>query len=345
MQNVSIASIKIGFRARFDFGNITELAEDIKHHGLLHPIVVTSDYALIAGFRRLKAAELLGWQEIPAIVQIQSSKEEIAGNETKFTIPNSNNKIESSLNYTLTKLEINSQDKQSAISKLKQFDMQLSENMQRKDLTPLELCEAILERKHRFEQVYGKIKHGGDHMSEEYQKSKLSKGELAFPDFYEQTAKLLKMSITTIYRFLQLKDLDPDLKELVSARALGYREALYQQSERNRARKKTQPQKALYKPIGVPSPAHIAPMQEQYQSAPNLIQLFMLIQHSFQIVQKLKKKPLEYDKFKLEYFYILIPQMEKLMEYYGEVLSRLLQEQEKKLQQLTSMNIEQPEQI
>jgi len=56
-------------RVRKDFGNIEELAESIREHGLLHPIVVdkTDDgYILIAGERRLRACVLLGYDEIEA---------------------------------------------------------------------------------------------------------------------------------------------------------------------------------------------------------------------------------------------------------------------------------------
>ncbi len=36
--------------------------------GLLHPVVVTPDYTLVAGARRIEAARLLGWLEIPVTI-------------------------------------------------------------------------------------------------------------------------------------------------------------------------------------------------------------------------------------------------------------------------------------
>ena len=48
---------------------VQELAESIKELGLLQPIVVTKDKKLIAGFHRLEACKLLGWQEIYCIIR------------------------------------------------------------------------------------------------------------------------------------------------------------------------------------------------------------------------------------------------------------------------------------
>ena len=64
---VEISKIKVGERIRKDFGDIQELADDIKENSLLNPIVVTPDgdgYLLIAGERRLKACQLLGYAAI-----------------------------------------------------------------------------------------------------------------------------------------------------------------------------------------------------------------------------------------------------------------------------------------
>ncbi|MDI6784472.1 MAG: ParB N-terminal domain-containing protein, partial [bacterium] len=60
-----IAEIKVTQSIRFDYGSIQALAENIAEFGLLHPLVVNEHYELIAGFRRLKSVELLGWTEVP----------------------------------------------------------------------------------------------------------------------------------------------------------------------------------------------------------------------------------------------------------------------------------------
>ena len=49
-------------------GDIAKLARDIAKIGLLHPVVVTPNGELIAGERRLRAMQQLGWTEVPVRV-------------------------------------------------------------------------------------------------------------------------------------------------------------------------------------------------------------------------------------------------------------------------------------
>ena len=63
-----IDEIDIGQRYRKDLGDLKVLAESIESVGLLHPVVVTPDQRLIAGQRRLRACESLGWTEVPVTV-------------------------------------------------------------------------------------------------------------------------------------------------------------------------------------------------------------------------------------------------------------------------------------
>jgi ParB-like chromosome segregation protein Spo0J len=63
--SLPIDSIIIGERHRRDLGDIEGLAKSIDAVGLLHPIAVTFDGHLIAGERRLRAVQLLGWKTIP----------------------------------------------------------------------------------------------------------------------------------------------------------------------------------------------------------------------------------------------------------------------------------------
>jgi ParB-like chromosome segregation protein Spo0J len=60
-----IDRIIVGERHRRDLGDIDGLARSIAEVGLLQPIAVTFDGHLIAGERRLRAVELLGWKTIP----------------------------------------------------------------------------------------------------------------------------------------------------------------------------------------------------------------------------------------------------------------------------------------
>jgi ParB/RepB/Spo0J family partition protein len=60
-------------RTKFDAAALADLAASIKQHGLIQPITVrplgeTSLYQIVAGERRFRACELLGWASIPAII-------------------------------------------------------------------------------------------------------------------------------------------------------------------------------------------------------------------------------------------------------------------------------------
>lgn len=86
---IDIDKIKAVDRIRKDFGDLQELAEDIKENGLINPPVITPDtFELIAGERRLRAMKLLGYQQIE--VRPMSVKDaehqlnlEISENETR----------------------------------------------------------------------------------------------------------------------------------------------------------------------------------------------------------------------------------------------------------------------
>lgn len=85
---IDINNIKINERIRKDFGNIEELANDIKENGLINPPVVTPNNELIAGERRLKACKSLGYQQLEVrIMSVKDSehqlKIEISENENR----------------------------------------------------------------------------------------------------------------------------------------------------------------------------------------------------------------------------------------------------------------------
>jgi hypothetical protein len=69
---VQVTQIQVKDPVRIDAGNIAEMAENIREFGLLHPVVVRQihegNYELVAGYRRLKACEQLGWTEIPITI-------------------------------------------------------------------------------------------------------------------------------------------------------------------------------------------------------------------------------------------------------------------------------------
>jgi ParB family transcriptional regulator, chromosome partitioning protein len=65
-------------RRFFDQEKIALLAESIKEHGIVQPIVLKKDnesYVIVAGERRWRAAKLLGLKEVPALVMDLTDKE------------------------------------------------------------------------------------------------------------------------------------------------------------------------------------------------------------------------------------------------------------------------------
>ncbi len=107
-QSVAISQIKLPPqqpRRYFDPQKITQLAESIKEHGVLEPLLVRpisgDNYELIAGERRLRAAKEAGLTEVPVVAH-------------EFT------------------------DKQA-------LQVSLIENLQREDLNPVEETEGILQ--------------------------------------------------------------------------------------------------------------------------------------------------------------------------------------------------------
>jgi ParB family chromosome partitioning protein len=90
-------------RTSMDETELKGLAESIREHGVLQPLIVSydpqkDDYTLIAGERRLRAARLAGLESVPAIIRQASEQQRL--------------------------------------------ELALIENVQRADLTPLETAEA-----------------------------------------------------------------------------------------------------------------------------------------------------------------------------------------------------------
>ena len=65
-------------RKAFDDEKIAELAQSIKEHGIIQPIILNKRdnyYVIVAGERRWRAAKMLGLKEVPAIVMELADKE------------------------------------------------------------------------------------------------------------------------------------------------------------------------------------------------------------------------------------------------------------------------------
>ncbi len=67
-------------RKTFDEESLKELAASIKQYGIVQPLVVTrigSDYVIVAGERRWRAAEIAGLDKVPAIVRSHQDLERL----------------------------------------------------------------------------------------------------------------------------------------------------------------------------------------------------------------------------------------------------------------------------
>jgi N6-adenosine-specific RNA methylase IME4 len=64
----TIADIRIGKRHRRDMGDLELLAASIERDCLLQPLAITPEGTLIAGERRLRACQKLGWETVPVHV-------------------------------------------------------------------------------------------------------------------------------------------------------------------------------------------------------------------------------------------------------------------------------------
>ena len=70
---------RLQVRTRFDAEPLGELAESIRRHGILQPLLVrrhNDGYELIAGERRWRAARLAGLSSVPAVVRTETEHDE-----------------------------------------------------------------------------------------------------------------------------------------------------------------------------------------------------------------------------------------------------------------------------
>ncbi len=67
-------------RQRFDLAELDRLAASIRDHGVIQPILVTETldgYQLVAGERRVRAAELAGLERVPAVVRQLAARDQL----------------------------------------------------------------------------------------------------------------------------------------------------------------------------------------------------------------------------------------------------------------------------
>ena len=114
LRNLSIDSITADPdqpRRSFDVDALNELAESVREHGVLQPIIVTKvgdGYQIVAGERRFRASKIAGLTAIPALVRTMSNQ----------------NKLEISLIENLQRRDLNTIETATAYAKLRdQFNL------------------------------------------------------------------------------------------------------------------------------------------------------------------------------------------------------------------------------
>jgi ParB family chromosome partitioning protein len=98
-------------RRMFDQDALNELAESVREHGVLQPIIVvktSAGYQIVAGERRFRASQIAGLETIPALVRTLTSQ----------------NKLELALIENLQRRDLNSIETATAYQKLRdQFNL------------------------------------------------------------------------------------------------------------------------------------------------------------------------------------------------------------------------------
>lgn len=100
--------------------SLQTLANDMKEHGLLQPILVRpigSRFGVVSGHRRLTAAKILGWKSIPCVIRPMSEQEA--------------------------------------------YEINLTENVQREDLSPGEIADRAVLMRDKFPEAYAAGEKGG----------------------------------------------------------------------------------------------------------------------------------------------------------------------------------------
>ncbi len=136
-------------RLHFDAAELNDLKESLLQHGMLQPLVARQNgerYELVAGERRFRAAQELGWEKAPAIIIVV-------------------------------------EDRQMA-------ELALTENMQRRDLNPIEKAAAFRNYLKLF---------GGTH---------------------DELARRISLQRSTVSNLMRLLDLNEEVQDLVRSEEL-----------------------------------------------------------------------------------------------------------------------------
>lgn len=107
---------------------------------------------------------------------------------------------------------------------LHHLDMELAENVKRKDFNPMELAEGLSRRKELYEALHPETKHGA--IGGGHDRSRVSESDTLVNRFTQDTAKRIGKSETFVREHLQLNDIKEEDKQKVRNNKLKKSEAL-----------------------------------------------------------------------------------------------------------------------
>lgn len=202
---IEINQVKVTDRIRKDFGNIQELAEDIKTNGLINPPVVTPEYELIAGERRLRAMKELGYNQIEVRVMTVND----ALHQLKLEISENENRKDFSFNEKMTwakmlEVEYGKVAKENSLSNLR------NTNYDGQDFAPQGKTNQKVAQEVGFgnKETYRQAKYISENADEEIIK-KLDDGQLSINKAYTQLKEQLKEKENQLVGYeLKLKNLE-----------------------------------------------------------------------------------------------------------------------------------------
>ena len=177
LTEISLADVHVGKqRVRHDLGNLDDLKASVTRFGLFHSIAVKP---ISNGYQLIAGERRLSVAKILGLKRISAQVYD-------------------------------------SLSPIDELDLELEENVRRRDLNAMDLAEALQRRKLLYEELHPETRvgatGGGNHGNGTRTKSDLSAGDQPVVRFTKAVADRFDVSETTIKEWIQLNDLPSDKK-------------------------------------------------------------------------------------------------------------------------------------
>jgi ParB family chromosome partitioning protein len=199
-------------RYYFDGENLKDLAESIKEHGVVQPIIVTKlengKYELIAGERRLRASKMIGNKNIPAVIREANNREKLELAIIENVQRHDLNPIEEARAYQRLREEFTLTQEEIA-KKMGKNRATIANTMRLLDL-PIEIQRGIIENK--ITEGHARAILGLDNPEKQRALYELIvKGNLTVRDVEN---KVREITIPSHQRMVKTKITDPEIQDL-----------------------------------------------------------------------------------------------------------------------------------